>query len=157
MKVCQRREIWLHSILTLVRDGDEWLPPCHGWLTPRKKPQYALKMELSRPHSWFVQVIEEKHLWPIPDCPGSCLVTTPTVLPGHSFYCWSKHFNKSCNSQFAVTLPTFWSHLERFWFCTCFTQTMGILCTHSEHILLGRSQTRNWVRQGVTSGKQKWS
>jgi hypothetical protein len=160
MKLCKRREFCLHSFLTLVWDGGELLPPCHGRLTPSKEPQYALHKRLGRPHSWFVQFhrreisLAPTEIW-YPDCPASSLVTIPTVLPRHSYYCCSKHLNKSWNSLFAVTLPTIWSHLERLWFCACLTPTMGILCTHSEHILLSRSQIRNHVRQGMTPGKHK--
>jgi hypothetical protein len=159
MKLCKRIEFWLHSLLTLVWDGGKWLPHAMADWPPEKSPGTHWIRDWVNPTAGLY--ISYKgyiscHYWDsILDCPASSLVTIPTVLPTHSFYCCSKHFNKSWNLLFAVTLPTIWCHLERLWFCACLTQTMGILCAHSEHILLGRSQTRNHVRQGMTPGKWK--
>ena len=59
------RKVQLHTFLTAVLDGDEWLTSFSGHLTIGKQPQYPLNGRLGGLQSQSKRFGEDEHLLPL--------------------------------------------------------------------------------------------
>ena len=92
-------QLCLHSFLTSVTDGGEWLPPSHGCFTLGRSTSRHWTGGWVGPRA-CLYVSRREVTFDIRTVQLSSLVTIPTALPRRSFYCCSKHFSKSWNSLF---------------------------------------------------------
>ena len=95
-------EVQLHSSLTSMLGGDEWLASRPDRFIPGKEPWYPLTRRLRGPQSWSGRFGEKKYLLPLSGIPTR--IVQPVVFQSINVHCQSTitahYYGASTSAQF---------------------------------------------------------